>query len=53
MYSFFRNSESKKNQGSHEVTETVFSTEVHSVKHSRVPSTKGKGSLLLSDTFNY
>ncbi|XP_075216616.1 uncharacterized protein LOC142321950 isoform X2 [Lycorma delicatula] len=44
-----RTSESKKNPGSHEVTETVFSTEVHSVKHSRVPSTKVSGGSVVFD----
>uniref|UniRef100_A0A1B6C7Z7 Protein lin-10 n=2 Tax=Clastoptera arizonana TaxID=38151 RepID=A0A1B6C7Z7_9HEMI len=36
-----RTGESKKNQSSREVTETVFSTEIRSVRHQRVPSNKG------------
>ncbi|RZF41468.1 hypothetical protein LSTR_LSTR000182 [Laodelphax striatellus] len=46
-----RASEGKKNHGSHEVTETVFSSEVHSVKHARTPSNKvsGGGSVVFDD----
>ncbi|XP_039300152.1 uncharacterized protein LOC120355621, partial [Nilaparvata lugens] len=44
-------SEGKKNHGSHEVTETVFSSEVRSVKHARTASNKvsGGGSVVFDD----
>ncbi|XP_039276189.1 uncharacterized protein LOC120349720 [Nilaparvata lugens] len=46
-----RASEGKKNHGSHEVTETVFSSEVRSVKHARTASNKvsGGGSVVFDD----
>ncbi|XP_073993927.1 uncharacterized protein isoform X2 [Rhodnius prolixus] len=44
-----RNSDTKKSQTCREVTETIFSTEVHSLHHQRSSLQKGSGAIVFDD----
>ncbi|KAF6216723.1 hypothetical protein GE061_001070 [Apolygus lucorum] len=44
-----RNNDTKKNLSCREVTETIFSTEVHSLRHQRASQQKGSGAVVFDD----